>query len=296
MAFPSLSQHRKGLLLTTVGGLVLSADIPLIRLADGSVWSILGVRGLATVLATAVIIAILRLFSRARPVLIPGCYGVVAICLYGLSTLTFLAAIYHTAAANVVFILAFNPMFAALLSWIFLAERPSTATLITMAVMIVGVGLIVQDGIASGHVFGDAIALLSALVLASAITVSRASRRDMGFVSMLSAVIPAAIGLFQVQSTGFQLENPVWILVDGAIMMPVAFWCLATGPRYLSAPEVGMFYLLETILAPIWVWLIFAEAPSHMTLTGGLILILALIAHSLWQARVNAGRNIGNAA
>jgi drug/metabolite transporter (DMT)-like permease len=43
-----------------------------------------------------------------------------------------------------------------------------------------------------------------------------------------------------------------------------------------------MFYLLETILAPIWVWLIFSEAPSHVTLTGGLILVLALIAHSLW--------------
>jgi len=47
-----------------------------------------------------------------------------------------------------------------------------------------------------------------------------------------------------------------------------------------------MFYLLETILAPIWVWLIFAEAPTNMALAGGAILILALGAHSLWQARV----------
>lgn len=295
MAFVSLSQHRKGLLLTTIGGLALSADIPLIRLADGNVWSILGVRGLATVIATVAIMVFLRLFSRTRPVLMPGWHGVVAICLYGLSTLTFLAAIYHTTAANVVFILAFNPMFAALLSWIFLSERPSPSTLVTMAVMIIGVGLIVQGGVASGHFFGDAIALLSALVLASAITVSRASRRDMGFVSMLSAIIPAAIGLYQVRSTGFHIEDPVWILVDGAIMMPIAFWCLATGPRYLSAPEVGMFYLLETILAPIWVWLIFTEAPGRMTLTGGLILILALSAHSLWRARQSVGPNIKDA-
>ena len=68
-------------------------------------------------------------------------------------------------------------------------------------------------------------------------------------------------------------------------MMPLAFWCLATGPKYLSGPEVGMFYLLETILAPIWVWLIFSEIPSARTLFGGSILVLALIGYSARQMR-----------
>ena len=44
-----------------------------------------------------------------------------------------------------------------------------------------------------------------------------------------------------------------------------------------------MFYLLETVLAPIWVWLIFSEAPTSRSLVGGLILIVALVAHSMWQ-------------
>ena len=44
-----------------------------------------------------------------------------------------------------------------------------------------------------------------------------------------------------------------------------------------------MFYLLETVLAPVWVWLIFSEAPSRNSLIGGTILIVALVAHSLWQ-------------
>ena len=65
--------------------------------------------------------------------------------------------------------------------------------------------------------------------------------------------------------------------------MPLSFFCLATGPRYISGPEVAMFYLLETVLAPIWVWMIFAEAPSRNSLIGGSILIAALVAHSLWQ-------------
>jgi drug/metabolite transporter (DMT)-like permease len=198
---------------------------------------------------------------------------------------TFVLAVFNTATANVVFIVAFNPMFGALLSWLFLKEKPQPITLITMLFMIFGVGLIVREGLSSGHVFGDAMALLSALVLAAAITVGRASRREMGFVPLLAALLPAALGLAQVLPSGLSITHPGWIVFNGAIMMPVAFWCLATGPRYLSAPEVGMFYLLETVLAPIWVWLIFAETPATMTFVGGAILVAAIAAHSVWMAK-----------
>jgi drug/metabolite transporter (DMT)-like permease len=70
--------------------------------------------------------------------------------------------------------------------------------------------------------------------------------------------------------------------------MPISFFCLATGPRYISGPEVAMFYLLETILAPVWVWMIFSETPSRNSMIGGVILIATLVLHSLWQ--LNEGR------
>ena len=44
-----------------------------------------------------------------------------------------------------------------------------------------------------------------------------------------------------------------------------------------------MFYLLETVLAPVWVWMIFSEVPTRNSMIGGTILIVALVAHSLWQ-------------
>ncbi|MBB4236404.1 DMT family transporter [Rhizobium esperanzae] len=289
--FPTaLSDHRKGLLLTAIGGLALSMDIPLVRLGDGDIWSVLGTRSAATVVATLVILGAMRLASGKWPILIPGRAGVFAGLLYGISSLTFVLAVFNTATANVVFIVAFNPMFGALLSWIFLKEKPPAATLIAMLFMVVGVGLIVREGLASGHVFGDAMALLSALILAAAITVGRASRRKMGFVPLLAAILPAAIGLAQALPTGLAIAHPGWILLNGAIVMPIAFWCLATGPRYLSAPEVGMFYLLETVLAPIWVWLIFAETPATMTLVGGGILVATIGGHSLWMARDKSSR------
>jgi drug/metabolite transporter (DMT)-like permease len=285
MSFPTLSDHRKGLLLTAVGGLALSMDIPLVRLGHGDMWSIIGVRSITTVAVTVLIVLVIRWVKGSWPSMMPGRPGLLAGFLYGLSSITFVLAVFNTTTANVVFIVAFNPMFGALLSWLFLKERPSVSTLVTMAVMIIGVGLIVGDGLAGGHGFGDAMALLTALVLAGAITIGRASRRAMGFVPLLAAVFPAALGMANALPAGFAIDHPAWIILNGGVLMPVSFWCLASGPRYLSAPEVGMFYLLETILAPIWIWLIFAETPPVMTLIGGSILVTAIMAHSLWMVR-----------
>ncbi|MCV3738192.1 DMT family transporter [Rhizobium sp. TRM96647] len=280
--------HRKGLLITAIGGLALSFDIPLIRSAQGEVWSVLAVRSLATCTVAFVVWSIVRLLLRRPLTLVPGRAGILAGALYGIGSMTFMLAVFNTTTANVVFILAFTSMFAALLSWIFLGERPANATLLAMAAMVCGVALIVQDGLVSGNLFGDVMAALNAFVLASAITVSRKSGADMGFVPLVAAVIPAAVALTMLPGGTFQIEQPGFILFNGLVMIPLAFWCLATGPRYLSAPEVGMFYLLETILAPIWVWIIFTERPSGQTLVGGSILIAALFAHSLWQMRSKA--------
>ncbi|MDP3895724.1 MAG: DMT family transporter, partial [Mesorhizobium sp.] len=271
------------LLITAIGGLALTVDIPLIRLSGGDAWSILLLRSTVTFAAAILIWAVWRAFSARAPALVPGRAGVAVATLYGLASITFIAAVYATSTANLVFILAFNTMFAALLSWIFLNERPRPATLVAMAVMIVGVLVIVGDSIGTGNLFGDLMALCSAFLIAAAITVSRASGRDMGFTALIGVAFPALVAVVMVSRTGFSVEAPWWIIFNGAVIMPISFFCLATGPRYISGPEVAMFYLLETVLAPIWVWMIFSEVPTTNSLIGGLILVVALVAHSIWQ-------------
>ncbi|MCA1489974.1 DMT family transporter [Sinorhizobium alkalisoli] len=282
---PDAARHRRGLAITGLGGLALSFDIPLIRSANGEVWSLLALRSLSTFAVAILAWFVINRVLRRPTALIPGKAGLMAGLFYGINSFTFLLAVFNTSTANVVFILAFTSMFAAILSWIFLKERPSRATLLTMAFMLLGVGVIVADGLESGHFFGDAMAACSAFLLASAITVSRASGRDMALVPLTTAIFPALAALLLLPSDGFSIAEPGYILVNGLVVIPLAFFCLATGPRYLSAPEVGMFYLLETVLAPIWVWIIFSETPTAQTLLGGAILILALVGHSLRQMR-----------
>lgn len=275
--------YARGLTLTAIGGFALTADIPLIKLANGEPWSILMLRGAATFIVAIIVWGIWRALSDKAPQLIPGRAGLVVAGLYGATSLTFVTAVYHTSTANLVFILAFNTAFAAILSWVFLRQRPRPATFAAIAAMIVGIGVIVGDSIGSGTLFGDLMAGLSAFFVAAAITLTRASGRDMGFAALVAVIIPAAVAAIMVARNGYFVEAPLWIIFNGAVIMPISFFCLATGPKYISGPEVAMFYLLETVLAPIWVWLIFAERPTSQSLIGGAILVAALVLHSAWQ-------------
>ncbi len=105
----------------------------------------------------------------------------------------------------------------------------------------------------------------------------------MGFTALIAVAAPLTVAAFMVADTGLQVAAPWWIIFNGAVVTPVAFFCLATGPKYISGPEVAMFYLLETVFAPVWVWMIFSEIPSPASMAGGTILIVTLVAHSLWQ-------------
>lgn len=286
--FNHLPDHLKGLALAALGGLVLTIDIPILRLANGEPWSVMFVRSAIVLIAVAAFVLITRAAGRPAPKLVPGKIGWIVTLIYGVGSVAFLAAVYNTSTANLVFILAFNPMFAALLSWIFLGERPRGITLAAMIIMAGGVFVIVHEGLSAGNFVGDMLALVAGFSIAAAITITRASGKDMGFTALIASAVPLAAAAVMVAQTGLLIDQPLWLLINGAFVIPVSFFCLAAAPKYLSGAEVAMFYLLETVLAPVWVWMIFAEVPSRQSAIGGGILIITLFVHSLWQLR--AGR------
>lgn len=278
------ADHRKGLLITAIGGLALTIDIPLIKLSGGEAWSVVAARGGMTFFAALVMWLGLRLFSTDRTPVIPGRTGLLVTGLYGIAAISFMLAVFHTTTANLVFILAFNPMFSALMGWLLIGERPKPQTFVAMAAMVFGVGLIVSDGLQAGNMIGNGLALFTSLMLSLIITISRKARTGMGFAPLFAALVPCLVGLYMVGGpAGIVLPHPGWLALNGLVVIPVAFWCLATGPKYISGPEVAMFYLLETILAPVWMWMIFSEQPTRLGLIGGATIVVALVAHSLWQ-------------
>ena len=53
----------------------------------------------------------------------------------------------------------------------------------------------------------------------------------------------------------------------------IPFVLVTIAPRFITAAEVNLFFLLEVILGPIWVWLVIKEQPSMETIVGGIIII-----------------------
>ena len=110
----------------------------------------------------------------------------------------------------------------------------------------------------------------------------------MSTIPIVGGLILALCALAFMQTHPFSLAQDQWIylILLGAVVMPIANLLLIRGPRYITSAEVSMFLLLETILAPIWVWLVVAEKPSENSLIGGAIILTALVAHSAYKLRL----------
>ncbi len=280
------SQQAKGLALAAIGGLALTFDVPLIRLSGADIWSAMLFRALLMLPVSFLVWGIIKVITGIHEPVMPGKISWAVLMSYGVASLCFFHGVFHTTTANLVFILAFNPMIAALISWVLFRERPAPQTFAAMGAMIIGVFIIVQDGLAAGHWQGDLAALGGATFIALAIALSRLSGANMGYAALLSQVVPMVFALGPVIAAGgFSIAHPWWAVLNGAVMIPLSFYCLGAAPRYIGAAESAMFYLLETVLAPVWVWLIFNEVPTNKALTGGAILLTALIAHTTWEIR-----------
>lgn len=287
---------RVGLLVVATGGLVLSFDIPLIRLSESTYWSVLLLRGLLISGAAIVYWAIRRYGLGHSTKLIDGWKGLLVTCLYAVGVTSFLIAVFNTTAANTVFILAFNPVFAALFGWLIVGERPSRVTLTVIPVTILGVGLIMGSGFESDNWIGNLAALTAAFFIAMGLVVSRHSRRDMRYASALGSIVPALVAIPFVMGEGFQSEAPLWLVLNGAVVVPFALICLAAGPMFIAAPLAALGYLLETVFTPVWVWLIFDEEPTGLALVGGVLILGALAVQAADEFRRDSLRTRGRKA
>jgi len=280
-----MDDRAKGLILTTLGVLLVVPDSLFVRLIDGvpmvtAFWRALtaGLVVLAAVLATEGTRGI-------RAVLAAGWPAWVYMLLMGTTAPGFVMAVTHTSVANVVFIFALMPLFAALFSWALLGEAVSRRLVVTMAVALIGLGIIAYGSGTSeiASIKGDLWALYVTGAYALALTLVRRVRG----VSMVPAVPLAYLGAaallygVAVPAGSFAAHAPLYIGHGAFIGLATCF--LSLGPRYIGAAEVSLLVLLESVLAPLLVWALIGEHPGRWALMGGFIVIGALVV-SNWIA------------
>lgn len=278
-------QRRTGLgiALALLGGFLISIDIPLIRLAQSDPWFYMVMRGLGLACVLGAVIKFGSHYTDTPKNPFNDKNFVEVGILYGIASIFFTISVFTTSTANLVFILAFNPMLAAIFAWILIGERPKLVTWLAILATMVGVMIIVSDGLQTGNWMGDVTSLMAAIVLAYSLVRTRQSGKDLSLSGCLGGMISGLFALPLAIAFSGMPGAPWWIALNVLIFVPLSGFSLTLAPRYIPAPQVAIFFLLETVLAPIWVWLVFAETPTDKTLLGGVIVLGAIAGHSLWQ-------------
>ena len=283
MKQPLDHQPARGLNLAIIGGIALSFDIPLIRLAVSDPFVVMGARGLGLAIMLWLYWKVFAGQKSPSHDLLSDPDFLVVGALSGVNNICFTLAVFNTSTANVVFILAFNAMLAALLSWPLTGEKPGWHTWGAIVATLLGVGIIVGDGLGTGNIVGDLFSLICAVLLALSLTLARRSGKDLSLAPGYGGVVSATFALPMILWFGTMPEAVGWLLVDALIFVPLAGITLWLAPRYIPAPQVALFYLLETVLAPLWVWFVFSEVPSKHVFIGGTIITAAIAGHAVWE-------------
>jgi drug/metabolite transporter (DMT)-like permease len=278
--------HVKGLLLVGFGVLVLSPDALLIRLVGLGAPAILFWQGLAL---TAGFFGLLVVMYRGQAVArmaSMGRWGVVIGVFSGLNQVFFVVSVTHTAVANTLVILAASPVFAAVFSRIFLHERISPWTWAACLVIVAGVGAILRADLSSTNVTGDLAALGGSLSTSTMLVVLRSRRGSDPIPGMTLGGLLTSLGTLPFVRTFSITEHQISLfLLLGLVVLPVSLGLITRGPAYLSAPEVGLVTLLETVLGPLWVWMWLDNRPSSITMISGGIIVVVVAAHSVQGLR-----------
>ncbi|MEM7196205.1 MAG: DMT family transporter [Pseudomonadota bacterium] len=287
---PVLSDHSKGLLLTSLGVLAISPDGLLTRLITAPAFDVTYWRGLYfgfAVFLWSLIRYRGRFLDKVFAIGLPGCLLAV---LYAVGNLSFIYSLKHTAVANTLFILSSTPLFAAIISWIFFREKIRFATSVAIIFVAVGIGVICfGKGPLSTSWAGNAAGLLAAATLAAGFCVVRVNKTldflpAFGLGGFVAAIM---ISPFVETSTATVMDHG-YLFLMGSIMLPIANALMFLGPRYLPAAEVGLVMLLESICGPLWVWLVLAENPGAYTLAGGAVVLLTLAVHANYRLKVES--------
>ncbi len=282
----NLTDQQKGSLMAFVAVMFITPDSLFIRLSNVDTWGLVFYRGIipfATVFLGMLLIYKLNFF---KILFSSGHHGIIYIATFSLTNITFVVSIQNTNVANTLVMIATAPMLSAILGAIFLKEPPDKKTWVSIIITFLAVLYIFFDSIKLGNFFGDILGFITAVGLAvGAVTIRSAKSKNLVPAAVVGKLFVATFALFFIESF-LLVERDLYIVPLMCILcVAIPFVLVTIAPRFIPAAEVNLFFLLETIIGPIWVWLIIKEQPSIETLQGGLIIVTTIAIHSFLKLR-----------
>jgi len=282
----SLNNQQKGSLLAFIAVMLITPDSLLIRLSNIETWGMLFYRG--AIPFVVVLIGLLIFYNKnfLNAFFNVGYTGIFYTISFAICNITFLVSIQNTNVANTLVMVAMAPMISAILGGIFLKEVPNKKTWVAIFITFFSAIYIFYDSIQLGNFFGDFMGLVTATGLAvNAVLVRSAKDRDLLPSAVLGKLCVAIFAFFFVESFDLVGNDMIYIPLMCVLCVAIPFVLVTIAPRFIPAEEVNLFFLLETILGPIWVWMIIKEQPSIETIQGGAVIILTIAIHSFLKLK-----------
>ena len=165
-------------------------------------------------------------------------------------------------------------------------EPPDKKTLISIIVTFLSVIYIFFDSLKVGNFYGDILGFITALGLAiGAVTIRSAKSKNLVPAAVVGKLLVATFAIIFVESFVLLKKDIIIVPLMCILCVAIPFVLVTIAPRFIPAAEVNLFFLLETIIGPIWVWLVIKEQPSIETLQGGVIIIATIAIHSFLKLK-----------
>ncbi len=284
----NLTDQQKGSLLAFVAVMFITPDSLFIRLSNLDTWGLVFYRGIIPFFTVFFIMLLIYKLNFFKILFNSGFHGIIYITTFSITNITFVVSIQNTNVANTLVMIATAPMLSAILGAIFLKEPPDRKTLISIIITFFAIVYIFFDSLKVGNFYGDVLGFITAFGLAiGAITIRSAKTKNLVPAAVIGKLFVASFALFFIES--FVLKDTDLFIVPlmSILCVAIPFVLVTIAPRFIPAAEVNLFFLLETIVGPIWVWVIIKEQPSIETLQGGAIIITTIAIHSFLKLRKN---------
>lgn len=200
-------------------------------------------------------------------------------------------AIQATTIANAVFLFTASPFVAAVLGWIILGERVRPWTWAAIGLAVLGMFLMVREGLAMGELAGNIAALLSAVGFgAFSVALRRGKLSDMMPVSMLggvfSIIAAGVILIAQGEAIVVSGRDMGTSAAIGAVILALGMVMYTLGSRVIPVADLTLLSLIEVLLAPVWVFAFLGETASAATFVGGGVLLAAVALNAVMGAQM----------
>ena len=275
------SNQKKGSLLAFIAVILITPDSIFIRLSNIETWGMLFYRG--AIPFVVVLIGLLFFYKSKflKALLGIGYPGIFYVLSFSICNITFIISIQNTNVANTLIMIAMAPMISAILGAMFLKEMPNKNTWVAIFITFFSVLYIFKDSIKLGNFYGDIFGLITAFGLASNAVLARyAKDRDLVPSAVLGKLCVAIFAFFFVDSFSLVEKDLIYVPLMCVMCVAIPFVLVTIAPRFIQAEEVNLFFLLETIIGPIWVWMIINERPNVEVIQGGVVIILTIAIHS----------------